>query len=325
MTLPYLLRLLCLCFAFFFLSNAAVALFIAAFSKSLVRFAEIRRAASAARIVLALRLVPFAFAAVFVGFLCVPSYVNLEPSATAEYVSLPCLLLGLLGLTTLFLALLRSARAVLDSFRHHHRLGEAVQLQVAGSSSSVAVLECDRPLLALSGLLQPRLLISRGILKVLSARELEAALAHEHAHCASRDNWKRLVLLLAPDAFPFWNVLAGLQQQWAKFAEWAADDQATAGNSARAVSLAEALVNAARLGTAPSLPDLATSLLASDQDLHARVDRLLRPQNEAASLDLRFHVALRAGGASLAIAFLTLLSTPAPLRIVHELQEFLLR
>ncbi|MGH9743439.1 MAG: hypothetical protein ACRD51_13925, partial [Candidatus Acidiferrum sp.] len=88
MTLPYLLRLLCLCFASFFVLNAVAGVLVRVFSKFAIRGAESKTPRAAARFLLALRLLPFSLAAVFVLGLCVPSYLWLEPAGTSERVGL---------------------------------------------------------------------------------------------------------------------------------------------------------------------------------------------------------------------------------------------
>jgi beta-lactamase regulating signal transducer with metallopeptidase domain len=149
-------------------------------------------------------------------------------------------------------------------------------------------------------------------------------LAHEHAHCASRDNLKRLLIQLAPDIFPFLHPLRTLERTWSQFAEWAADDQATAGDSSRAVSLAAALVQVARMGRGPRLPFLSTSLLASDRDLSARVDRLLETRPVIPAPTAEAQPALRTAVVLLVGSMAALLATPATLAVVHELLELLL-
>jgi beta-lactamase regulating signal transducer with metallopeptidase domain len=176
----------------------------------------------------------------------------------------------------------------------------------------------------MSGLLRPQFLISRNILNGLSPEELAAALRHEHAHRASRDNVKRLLLLLAPDAFPFLRPLRPLESNWSKFTEWAADDQAAAGDSLRALSLASALVRVARLGSSPRLPILSTSLLACDRDLSARVDRLLNPTTQAPAQSQQTRSRFRIAGLLIASGFVLLFVAPSALSAVHQLLELLL-
>ena len=73
MILPYLLRLLCLCFASFFVLNLAAGLLVRIASKSAIRFVASRTPSAAARLLLALRIFPLTLATLFVLLLCVPS------------------------------------------------------------------------------------------------------------------------------------------------------------------------------------------------------------------------------------------------------------
>jgi len=325
MMLPYLWRLVCLCFASFFVLNVAAGLLVSVLSRTAIRFAASRTPMTAARVLLGLRLLPVALAALFVLGLCVPSYLWLEPTATSERVGLTGGVLGLLGAATWLLSLARTARSLCASLCHSRlcRLAGR-EARLPGEASPVVLVENESALLALSGLFRPRLLISRRVLQNLSAEELDVALSHERAHRTSRDNLKRLLIQLAPDIFPFLHPLRMLERTWSQFAEWAADDQATAGDSGRAVSLAAALVQIARLGRGPRLPFLSTSLLASDRDLSARVRRLLEtlPVTPAPTPEAR--PALPTAAALLLGCVAALLATPATLSVVHELLERLL-
>lgn len=326
MILSYFLRLLCLSFASFFVLNVAAGLLVRICSKSAIRRADTKPPRAAARFLLVVRLLPFALATLFVIALCVPSYLWLEPAATSEWVGLLCVALGLLGATTWLISIARTAYSLLASLRHIRFCRFAGQeTRMPGESSSLVVVENEAPLLALSGLLRPRLLISRGVLHALSSEELDAALSHEQAHRRARDNAKRLLLLLAPDILPFTRPLRSLERSWSKFAEWAADDQATGGDSRRALSLAAALVHVARMGSAPRLPYLSTSLLAGDIDLSARVDRLLHaiPVTRARKQPERYR--FRTAGLLLAGGVAAALLAPAALSSIHELLELLVR
>ena len=324
MILPYLLRLTCLCFASFFVLNSAAGLLVRFFSPSAIRFAESKSPRAAARFLIVLRLLPFALAALFVLALCVPSYLWLEPAAAPERVGLFCVVLGLLGAATWLISIARAAYSLAASSRHNQlcRLaGE--EIRVPGETSSLVIVENEAPLLALSGLLRPRLLISRSVFHALSAEELDTALAHEQSHRRSRDNTKRFLLLLAPDIFPFVRSLRTLEFTWSKYAEWAADDEAAAGDSHRAVSLAAALVQVARMGSGPRLPFLTTSLLACDRDLSSRVDRLLHAVPSARTALNPASPQLRLAGFLLAGSLTALLLVPFALSSVHELLELL--
>lgn len=326
MSPSYLVRLLWLCLASFFILNATLVLIVRTFSSSALRIADTMQPRAAARFLLALRLLPSGLSALFVTTLCVPSYLWLEPSGAIEHVGAFCAALGLIGAATWSVTLARSGRALVSSLRYHSSADSAGQeTSIFEKTSPAVVVEEDAPLLAMSGLFHARLFISRGVLSVLSADELDAALAHENVHRISRDNAKRFLLLLAPDIFPFLRPLRALERNWAKFTEWAADDQATAGDPRRALSLAAALVHVARMGAAPRLPFLSTSLLACDRDLSARVNRLLRIAPSAPARSRHYQVLLRMGGLLFASGFAALLSFPVTLTAVHELLERFLR
>jgi hypothetical protein len=168
----------------------------------------------------------------------------------------------------------------------------------------------------LAGLFRPRLVISVGVLNSLSAEQLGAALEHERAHWTGRDNFKRLMLVLAPGLLPFIRGFGGLEKSWARFVEWAADDLAVAGDSQRSLSLAGALVRVARMGIVSPPQPLVTSLLADPQELAARVDRLLHalPPPDAPRSWTAASVVLTA-----AVVLVTI--QPATLRAVHGLLE----
>jgi hypothetical protein len=72
------------------------------------------------------------------------------------------------------------------------------------------------------------------------------------------------------------------------------------------------------------LPFLSTSLLASDRDLSARVERLLETLPVSPAPTQKAQPALLAAGVLLVGSILALLPTPAALRVVHELLELLL-
>jgi hypothetical protein len=188
------------------------------------------------------------------------------------------------------------------------------------------VVEKEAPLLALAGVLRPRLVISDAVLQTLSAEELDVALHHENAHRVSRDNLKRLLLLLAPGPLPFVRGFAFLEPAWARFSEWAADDEATRGDSLRALSLAAALLRVARMGAGARLSFLQTSLVAGDCDLSARIDRLLRLDHARPVSFPRTRALLSAAGVGISLCLATILILwPATLASVHRLLEQFLR
>jgi beta-lactamase regulating signal transducer with metallopeptidase domain len=224
------------------------------------------------------------------------------------------------------LSIARTARAVVISNRYNRmwrKAGREARL-TAGDSDAVIVKK-EAPLLALAGVYRPRLVVSDGVLGALSAEQLAVALRHEKAHLGSRDNLKRLLLLLAPDAIPLVARFSLLDREWSRLSEWAADDEAVEGDARRALSLAEALLRVARMGAGPRLSYLHTSLVVADQDLSARVDRLLHLE------PMRFEslrwksVVARSAAIAMGGSLATLMLWPATLSSVHRLLELFLR
>lgn len=323
---PYLVRLLCLSFALFFLVHLALSLCSFAATPSALRLARRLRPRTATWLLLALRLGPLSAAALVVLGLCLPSYLLLEPQASAERMGAACLGAALAGAAAWLISIARGLQALagaLGDMRRCRELGG--EWRTAGKSLPVQVIESEAPLLALAGVLRPRIVVSRGIVRALSSEQLEAALSHEQAHWASRDNLKRLLLLVAPDPFLFFGGLGQLERGWAKFAEWAADDCAVAGDWRRSLSLASALVRVARMGR-PSRPvPLMATLVAGEADeLSVRVERLLRPGEAWERPVSRPRIV--AGGAALVATVLVttlLLLEPVTLDSIHRLLEHL--
>ncbi|MFZ0638981.1 MAG: M56 family metallopeptidase [Candidatus Acidiferrales bacterium] len=325
MILPYTLRLLCLCFASFFLIHAALGLAVWTATPGAIRIGESMRPRSGARFLLALRLLPATLAAFVVAGLCVPSYLWLETNEATERAGLICCAMALLGLFVCASSLARSTRALLLSVRQAKRYKREGRSDREGNSLPVTIMNSDTPVLALAGLIRPRVIVSRGVLQTLSREELKAALEHEHAHRKSQDNLKRLVLFLAPEIFPFSRGFTRLNRCWARLIEWAADDDATAGDSRRSLSLAAALVHMARMGAAPTVSPLASSFIGNDQDLAIRVDRLLGLAPIRENLPRRARALLSMAVALIAVLAIAAMIRPSTFLSVHHLLEQLLR
>ncbi len=323
MMTPYLLRLLCLCLAAFFVIHSALGLVVSLGGAVAMRAARRMRPRSAGRFLLALRLLPAALALLVVGGLCVPSYLWLEPESGVEEVGAGCLAAALLAAALWTISSARAARAAVRSARHarqSERLGRRSTLP--GSPLPVWIVEAPAPLLALVGVLGSRLLISRRVMSALSPAQLAAALRHEEAHRVSRDNLKRLLMLLAPGLLPGFSGFGTIERGWARFTEWAADDDAVAGDAHLSLSLAAALVRIARLGgTPPALP-LAASFLGDSREISARVDRLLSPA-PAAPVRPR-NAAAVATGVALAAGCAACMLHPATLAYAHGIIEQLI-
>jgi beta-lactamase regulating signal transducer with metallopeptidase domain len=326
MIFPYLARLVCLCLAAFFLVHASLGLAVSASASRAVRFASRMTPAHGARLLLALRLFPAAFALFVVAGLCTPSYLYLEPKGAPEPMGPACLAAALMGLAVWGSSIARATRALARSLQHIRQCRrQSREMRLPGERKAAWVIEGTAPCVMLAGVFRPRMVISRGVVAALSAEQLSAVVRHERAHGASRDNLKRLLVLLAPGILPFASGFRNLERAWAKISEWAADDRAAAGKARRSLSLAAALVRVARLGSAASTPALATSLMADGADLSERVDRLLRPARSTARRPQREPILTASAGLLLTGALIAVMAHPVTLHSAHECLEFLIQ
>lgn len=322
MIVPYELRLLCLCLASFFLIHLALSLFASALAPWAMRRTELigqrQPARSAAMLLLAVRLSPVVLALATVAALCLPSFLSFESERGAEAAGIPFLAAAALGASIWAISLTRGIRAVV----HSHRCVSGRSAVVEGESEAVWLWEGAAPLIGLAGVLRPRLVVSRSVVRTLEADQLAAALRHERAHRASGDNLKRLLLLLAPDALPFVPMFRPVDRAWARFAEWAADDLAVARDAHSSIALAEALVRVARLGIAPRTSPLMSAFVPPGEDISIRVDRLLNGASYAGGHSRIFGSALFAS--LLAVPFAIVAVAPGSLSVVHQLLERLM-
>jgi beta-lactamase regulating signal transducer with metallopeptidase domain len=330
MTLPYFWRLLFLCAATFFLVNTLAGLALRIFIPAALRLTNHMRARSAAQFLLALRLAPVTLATFTVLAICVPSYLSFEPGATREEVGLACVIATLLTAISLIVSLTRAIRALVSTTSYERRcLKSSARMPASTVSSPITVIDAAAPVIAMVGVFRQRIIISRSVLETLSPDELDSAIRHERAHRTSADNFKRLLLLLAPDAFPFVSrAFAALDHSWITFSEWAADDSAVADDLRRSLSLAGALVHVAQMGATPPLSPLCTSLVSGssacvNQDLSVRVDRLLHPAKLQPQSPKQFRAVLAAASIATTCAVFVALLRPDTLHSVHRLLEVL--
>ena len=330
MTLPYFWRLLFLCAATFFVVNVIAGMAARLFVPSALRLARRMQPRAAARFLLAVRLAPFALATFAVLALCIPSYLSFEPGATREEVGLVCVIATFLTAALLIISLARGIRAIVTTALYSRAcLKSGMQVQTPTTFSPITVIDNAAPVLAMVGAFRPQFVISRNVLETLSSEELDCAIRHERAHRTSADNFKRLLILLAPDVLPFLtNAFSALDRAWITFSEWAADDSAVANDQHRSLSLAGALVHVAQMGAAPRLSPLCTALVSNDsacmnQDLSARVDRLLHTPRLRHESPRRLRAILAVASIVAACAVFVVLLRPDSLHSVHELLEFL--
>jgi hypothetical protein len=270
-----------------------------------------------ARRLFAMRALPGS-AAVVIAFLAVPvSYWLWEPRAGSESVGALALLLAGIGAAILASSAIRLAGAVWQSRAVTRRLVEATEGSVDGLDMPAARIESTFPVVALVGVLQPRLFVAAGVLQACTRDELRTVIAHELAHARTRDNLRRLLLVAVPDPLSWLPIGGRMHRDWGAAAERAADEAAVASDPRDRVHLAEALVKVARLAEASRPVPLPASALYRGEAVADRVRRLVSPPDSATTGSRQawwLHAAL-AG---------LLATAPLGLRLLHDALEALI-
>src|SRR6266850_6134130 len=287
-------------------------------------------AAVGARILFLLRIAPAALSMFLAVLFLTPAYLVHEPRATTEKVSLKLATLALISLVGIGLAVYRG----LAAWRATQRLtadwkahGEPVRIEAVGVRTYL--IEHKFPVIAIVGVLRPKLFIARRVLKALAPDEVVAALAHESGHLATRDNFKRGLLRACRDALLIIPSGRSLDVAWAEASECAADEYAAREGRETALNLASALVKIARMipgGARPTMP--AGAFLLGDKDsagVKGRVRRLVQLASSDNSLQggngLLKRILCWVSLASLTVLVAIVASAPMVLVTVHSLIE----
>jgi Zn-dependent protease with chaperone function len=286
-----------------------------------------RRLALTADWLFALRMFPAALSIFVVVFCALPAYWALEPLETGEAIGLKLAAAALLAI----LGIAVSAGRVLHSWMVSRRLTAewmrtAQPLPVDGLAIQAYRVEHDFPVLAIAGIIRPRLFIANRLLESMSPEQMAAALAHEAGHLAAGDNLRRLLLLL----FPVFGARNGLDQAWAEGCEIAADAYAARQGAGFALDLASALIQVARMvpaGRTVAFPPC-MQLLASDSvsGLTGRVHRLIEmSQQEAAQSEPDLTWPAVFSVAAISGVLIAYWNSPVSLHAMHELLEGFVR
>ena len=232
----------------------------------------------------ALRIVPLALATTFTLAFVLPAFVAFEPSVSSEAVGPKLAIiagLAAIGLTAAFARIFASwwrTRRLVNSW-----LKFSSPELIDGFDLPAYRIEHDFPVLAVVGIVRPRVFVAEKVLAGLDAAELHASIAHELGHIAARDNLKRIAMRLCADllVFPF---TASLDRAWSEAAETAAD--AAAAERSTALDLASALIKIGRLAPAGrnyKLPAGAYLLEPDDLSLAVRIEALVAMSDHHAS------------------------------------------
>lgn len=269
--------------------NAIASVLTTAFWRLGSRFTRSWSGATRARIIFLLQTFPATAALLLVGVFLVPSYLAFEPRQTGETVSVKLGLLALFSLAGIALALWRGVAAWLATKRLVNDWQTHSETITLGNLPIPAYrISHQFPVVAVVGVLRPRLFIANQIFDSLNDDEMAAIIAHETAHIEARDNLKHWLMRICRDVLVIVPSNRLLDKQWAEAIELAADEEAaTIGKrDATALDLAQALIKIARLvpkGLKPTMPAGAFLIGAeaeSGDALTQRITRLMEMSGE---------------------------------------------
>ncbi len=257
-------------FTAFGVVTAGVSAVVSLFSSPLAARLERYTPASRAMLLLRLRLLPAAAAALVAFGVALPIFSWFEPRQTDETLARTLIAGACLGAALVARSLWRGTWALYDTRRvHRDWLRRGRRLDILDSPLPAYAIEEPFPIVAVIGVLRPALFIAERVLRECPADEVRAMVRHECAHVGEGDNLKRLLIRIAPALR-----IAALDEAWAQAAEEAADATAVAERPAAALELAQALIRVARLAPVPSAPELASAFYRGG-GIDARVRRLL--------------------------------------------------
>lgn len=319
---------LCLALAALLTINAIGSIVVASLWRVLKRFSCFWTAAFRADFLFTLRLFPILISVLGVSCFLIPSYIAYEPPATNEVVSIKLGLLAALSLAGIALAVWRgfsSFRATQKLLADWLRHAEIIQLE--NITLPTYQIQHPFPVIAIVGVLRPKLFIARSLLATLDNDELAAALAHETGHLKKLDNFKRGLLRVCRDALMMIPSGRLLDREWLQTSEAAADEYAARCAPSSALDLASALIKIARLipdGATPTMP--AGAFLMGDETggIAWRVQRLTEIAEQGQQQEKRtVWLTLTAGAFFLALLLATasLSTNPQILTVLHTTIE----
>jgi Zn-dependent protease with chaperone function len=304
------------------LLNIALSAMVAVTWRSRVRAsgAEVSPARRAQQLVW-LRALPASAALMLTALVATPAFSIFEPSGLREEPGPLLIALALAGLLQLAASCWIAAAAAARTYALSRRwLRGSVALHIDPPAGVPAfVITTAAPIVALIGVLRPRLVAARSVIDACTTEELTAIVAHERGHLRARDNLKRWLMACAPDALRWTKVHREITSAWHDAAEDAADDVATGAGAMARANLAALLVKIARLTPEPSWPAAAVSPFVEKDGLPRRVGRLLTPAGPPRPASRMLAIA----SAAAVIGAATALSSPALMKGVFEVIETL--
>lgn len=312
--MTFAMRFTLVLLAAFFLASAVSSLAAWLAAGPVIRATASAAAAPRAWLLACFRLLPATVAIAMTALVLAPGYYQHEQRGEPEGVGLALALAAAAGLLIAAGAVARAAAAVIRaSALRRAWLAAGRPVDVAGAGMPAYAIDSAFPLVAVLGVLRPRLFISSSVLRACSPPQLAAIVDHERRHVAAWDNAVRLLMDAAPDAVGLTRASGALAAAWHQAAEHRADDAAR-----RRLDLASALVRVARLagGTGPGA--VPASALYRGEGVEERVRRLVDSGPDGSYMP---RAVLCASAALVTAVIAAAATSPRALELAHALLE----
>ena len=275
----YFLLGICLIFALLWTLNLFASVSASVLWRAVARPASRLSSRRQEQIIFTLRAFPVGAAVVFVLAFLTPAYLLFEPHSSGETVSLKLALISIASILGICFAGYRMLRTWLVTRRlTTNWLRHSERIEVDGVNVPVFCIRHPFPVIAVVGMIRPRMFVASQIFDSLSEDEFRAAIAHEYGHLNAHDNFKRAFLRVCRDMLIL-PLGRELDRAWTENTEAAADEYAASiGGDTMALDLASTLIKIARIApenTSPSMPLGSFLIEAHEGDLQHRVGKLI--------------------------------------------------
>jgi Zn-dependent protease with chaperone function len=280
---------------------------------------------ASANLMFTIRALPLVLGVLVTFGFVLPAFLKFEPRSTGELMNRPLFVLAALGALMLLVMGIRGLRLVWATMlaQREWRMASR-ELHIQGIDAPVYRVAGSSALLAVSGVLRPKIFIGTEVVDSLTPHELSAALTHEMAHVRALDNLKQFLLRVT--RLPLWTDV-----DWTNVSEIAADEAALT-QGASVLDLSAALIKVGRLSHArPTREAIVASHLlpvATGSSMEIRVTHLQKllegkchPHHDAGSAGRKYYRILPI--LLLVVSYGACVNAALPW--IHEAIEFLVR
>ncbi len=156
----------------------------------------------------------------------------------------------------------------------HDKLTAEISLQHGTHEETLLVLAHPNPMAITMGFLSPKIVVTSGLLNLLTAEELEAVIAHERYHRENRDPFKLFILSLGASILWYIPIQHWFLKKFRILQELLAD-RAAVTKQGTAAHLGSALLKMMKSGTPGKMPFSYASF--ADTSVNYRIRYLLDP------------------------------------------------